>query len=126
MEPHIPTDAQQSPRPRLGDRWLTIPEAAALAHVPVHTMRRRVKSLDRMNPKLGLLRRPGKREFLVSAEALQRALTTDPDLGDSELDAVHSRLTALEDKTRALQKSHKALKAQTIQIKEQLALSFAG
>ncbi|HUU34086.1 MAG TPA: hypothetical protein VMW48_08470, partial [Vicinamibacterales bacterium] len=73
---------------KLGDRWLTIPEAAGLAGVPPHTMRRRVKAIDRQNPQIGLLRRPGKREYLVSAEALQRALTTDPGLGDSELDAV--------------------------------------
>jgi len=90
--------------PRIGDRWLTIRQAAALVGdgMSPQRMRRRLKALAAQRPELDLIRRPGERWFEVSAEALQRALTTDPDLRDTDLDALASRVRVIEDRQTAL------------------------
>ena len=89
---------------RIGDHWLSIREAAALVgpEMSHQRMRRRLIALHRQRPELGLVRRPGKRWFEVSAEALKRALTTDPDLHDSDID----NLAAVQKKHELQLKDH--------------------
>lgn len=91
------------------DKWLTISEAAKLAGVHPRTMRRRLRYLHSDRPQLGLLSRFGARKTLVSANALQRVLTTDPALSDAELESIHSRLHQIDQRVAALRQGYRRL-----------------
>lgn len=129
------TDQQQQiappPRKRLGDRWITIRQAAALVgdDMSPRRMRRRLKALAAQRPELGLIRRPGDRWFEVSAEALERALTTDPDLRETDIDALAARVQQVEDRATALRKrliaNEKRVRAMETRV-EQLCMPGIG
>lgn len=91
------------------DRWLSMAEAAQLAGVGRRTLLRRLWLLHNEIPG-GLLKRMGARKLFVSADALERALRTDPGLRDTEAEAFASRLEDFERKVLALRNSHKALR----------------
>lgn len=104
-----------------GKRWLTIPEAAALAGVPLSTMRRRLKYLH--GERGGILRRFGHRRILVSAAGLQRAFEDDPDLREAEASGMAAKLDEHEKKILALRNAHRSLKGR---VRELEAVSKAG
>ncbi len=91
------------------DRWLSMTEAAALAGVGRRTMLRRLWLLHHQVPG-GILKRMGKRKLFVSAEALERALRTDPGLQDAEAEAVAARLEDHERKFLALRNAQRTLR----------------
>lgn len=96
----------------MSDQWVTIKEAARLVGEPERTMRRRLNFIARERPQLGLFRRISKQRYLVSMDALRRALTTDPGLRDSELDAIHSHLHQIDRRVAALRAGHRRLREQ--------------
>lgn len=92
------------------DRWLSVSEAAQLAGVPRRTMLRRLWFLHSQVSD-GVLRRIGKRKLQVSAQALERALRTDPELMDAELSGIVARIDDQDRKLLALRNAHRSLKA---------------
>lgn len=96
---------------RIGDKRISIREAAALVGggMSPQRMRRRLKALHAQNPKAGIITRPGERWFEVSVDALKRALTTDPELHEAELDAVVAKQNQHEDRLAAMRKRIRSL-----------------
>lgn len=97
------------------DRWLSIAEASKLAGVPRRTLLRRLWLLHHQTPG-GVLRRIGARKLFVSADALERALRTDPGLRDTESEAVAARLEDFERKLLGLRNSQKALRKRVVML----------
>jgi hypothetical protein len=101
------------------DRWLSVSQAAELAGVKRRTMLRRLWYLQSESGQR-IMRRVGARKLEVSAEALQRALRTDPELRDAELAGIASRVDDHERKLLALRNAHKSLKKQVKTLAELL------
>lgn len=97
----------------MASKWLTVTEAAALAGVPIWTMRRRLKYLHAERG--GILRRFGHRKLMVSAAGLQRAFEDDPELREAELSGMASKLDEHEKKILALRNAHRSLKQRVIE-----------
>lgn len=108
------------------DRWLTIAEAhdaiqtASGMGVSRRTLRRRLWALHHQAPG-GILKRLGPRKLLVSADALQRALRTDPDLRDAELEGLAARIEEHETKLLALRNALRSLKARVKVVEDRRA-----
>jgi DNA-binding transcriptional MerR regulator len=93
----------------MGD-WMTVPQAARLAGVPVRTMRRRLHILDRRSGG-HVLRRygPGRSKIWVHYKALLHELRSDPEIMGEQLATLESRLSELERRVTALRGAHHGL-----------------
>ena len=105
------------------DTLLGIPEAARIAHVPISTMRRRLKRLDRSRIAAGqspVLVRGFGRSIKVRAEALQAALHTDDQIMDM-IAKVDDRVSALESTSADTERRVVSLRQSVVDGKKQQA-----
>jgi hypothetical protein len=85
---------------KVGDRWISMREAAELAGVSHVTMRRRLHAEEARQP--GLIRRPGASWLEFNARALERILSTDDGVTSGAL----SELAAVQERHERQIKSH--------------------